>query len=313
MKPIIFSPIKYISKRDYRIPTPKKLREWTHPVNPNQDIFIRPKEIDLKVKLILNQYPQMDLNDYRRLSETEKNLLQIKAKYLPKGDIKDKADINDAIALTHTIIKKLDEEYGKGKYVFCSIGRSPALFANVLEAMGIESKICRYSAREDYSEFSSYSIITDKHEKLPHIYGEYKDYLANMGLDSKTIENSDKTYVFVDYVLGGHNLKTFQEIIEDPTIGLKLDNVKFKNMNKFFYDESSLKKRGVDETCQRYLDYMGNSTFKSYAIVPADKSIPFIQRQYSHVRNKPWNDEIKIFRFALFDKILGGGKASTKH
>lgn len=293
MKPIMLKQIKYIPP-NYRIPIPKKFRKWVRPLESNTDIFIRPKEVDLKVKLLLCQYPQMDLNAYRRLSEPEKKLLRLKVKYLPSANFNDKADVDDVIALSHIIIDNLDKTYGKDKYVFCSIGKSPALFANVLEAMGIESKICRYSARKDLCKFH---FCNNRYQQT---YDEYKAYLNHLGLDSKTIKNSDKTYVFVDYVMGGRNLKTFQEIIEDPTIGLKLDNVKFENMNKFFYNEN-----GVDENSHKYLKYMEYSTFKPYAIVPLDKSIPFIKRQYSHVQNKPWSDEIKLFRFALFDKILG--------
>ena len=62
-----------------------------------------------------------------------------------------------------------------------------------------------------------------------------------------------------------------------------------------------------------YLKYMDHGTFKSYSITPEDESIPFIQRPYSYVGHKVRADEIKVFRFALFDKLLSTEEPLVKH
>ena len=291
MTPIRFNSIKYMLQN-------KAPQSLTRPVLPIlRDIFTRTKGVDLELKNILSKYAQMDLNDYTRLSEAEKKLLTTKANSFD-GILIHKAKIDDAIAFSKTIVKSLDQKYGKDKYVFCSIGKSPALFANVLEAMGIESKICRYSNR--YSHFFN----VDNQQ----IYSKYKEYLTHIGLNPEIIKHSDKTYVFVDYVIEGRSLRSFQKIVENPIIGLKLNNVKFENMNQLIP-----RKLGINLNYQKYNTYMKGQTFKPYAIESIDKSIPFIKGIDSHLQNEPCEDEVKIFRFALFDKILGEGTTGRKH
>ena len=297
----LISPIKHISS-NCKLPMPEKLAGWLPPVNPDKNISIHLRNIDLKVKEILSRHAQMDLNDYKQLSEPEKKILRFKAIQLPKQDFKGffvkKANVDDVVLSSKIIISNLDEKYGKNKYVFCSIGRSPALFANVLEAMGVESKICRYSARAYYDEFCFWR----EDEKNQQIYNEYRDYLKHIGLSTEVIKNSPKTYVFTDYVQStGRNLRSFQGVIEDPTVGLKLDNVKFEKMNDLGYDG---KDKSSNINYFNYLKYMEHGTFKSYSITPEDESIPFIQRPYLYVGHKVGVDEIKVFRFALFDKLL---------
>lgn len=268
------------------------------PIRFDKDTFVKNANFDSNIREILSKYAQMTLDDYKHLSKLDKKYLRIASNRLPvekfNGALTEKANVDDIINISKSIKSNLDKKYGKNKYVFCSIGKSPALFANVLEAMGVESKICRYSASNDKHQFYFGSA---KYEKT---YDYYKDYLDKMNLSADKISNSDKIYVFTDFVVSGYNLKSFQKIVEDSAIGFKLDNVKFEDMNLLVLDSAESK----DTNWWKYVKYMDSSTLKKYAIIPADKSIPFIQQQYAHVSNAPAEDTIKLFRFALFDKSL---------
>lgn len=265
------------------------------------DSYMNKSKFTSTARKILAKCSEMNVKEYKKLSNIEKALLRLETRKLPKEDYQDdffihkKADVDDVITLSKWLLQNLDAKYGKDKYVFCSIGRSPALFANLFKSIGVETKICRYSRQQDYSQFVNHG------KKNETTYKQYRDYLKKIGLSADKIKKSDKTYVFIDYVKEGDGLRTFQEIVEDPLIGLKLDNVKFENMNEFVDrpkgDNSPRIKWDYDE-------YMKNKVLKQYAILPLDKSNPFIKKQYGNKPNDPITDEIKIFRFALFDKVI---------
>jgi len=90
-------------------------------------------------------------------------------------------------------------------------------------------------------------------------------------------------------------------------IGLNLDNVKFENMNLLVQDAKASK-----DMYFKYCRYMACSTLKKYAVIPFDSSIPFIKNHYADAEiNQRVKDDIKLFRFALFDKLTDQKRAET--
>lgn len=265
------------------------------------DMFINKKKLSLAARKIFAKCKEMDLKEYKRLNANEKAILRLEIEKLPKEDYQDdfiihkKADVDDVITLAKRIKGNLDEKYGEGKYVFCSIGSSGSLFSNLYKSIGMDSTICRYSYKRDIKEFQNNG------EKNVKTYEYFKKHLEKMGLSADKIKKSDKTFVFIDYVDKGDCLRSFQEIIEDPIIGIKSDNVKFENMNEFVH-------RPKGDTTSRikwnYDEYMYGNIFRQYVMYPPDKSNHFIQKQYLSKPIEPTKNEIKLFRFAMFDKVL---------
>jgi len=175
------NPIRYSLIRN--VPTKSIKSTVTKPKLPltlDKDLFAKSFNLDTRVSEILQNYRQMDLVDYNSLPKIDKNLLRVAAKKIPKeqfdGGLIENANVDDVIYFSKNIRQNLDVKYGKDRYVFCSIGQSPALFANVLEGLGLDSKICRYSERANRHRFY---FAGSKYQKT---YEEYKDYLAKMDL-----------------------------------------------------------------------------------------------------------------------------------
>lgn len=130
--------------------------------------------------------------------------------------------MNDVLSFTDKLKSNLDKKYGKDKYVFISVGQSPALIAEMLRLKGVETAICPMSGLADVPYF----IHQLKKEDL----NIYLDFMKKIGLDPKRIKKSKKQYIFVDYSHSntGKSLFNFRRLIEPH--GYDLPNISFATL-----------------------------------------------------------------------------------
>lgn len=114
--------------------------------------------------------------------------------------------IKDVMSFTTKIKQGLDEQFGEGNYVFVSVGQSPAIFAEILKEMGVETAICPISNLTNAGKIFKSPSFTDK-------FQTYLKYMENVGLSPEKIKTSNKAYIFTDYTNTGSSLKTFKKIL----------------------------------------------------------------------------------------------------
>ena len=131
------------------------------------------------------------------------------------------------------LIKALRQK-AKGKaFQFVSIGQSPATIAEVLDAKGIDSKICPISKMQRLTDAQ---IAEFKKCGKQEPYFQYlKD---NFKLDfEQMLENKDKEYFSVDYTASGESLKNFEKILKQR--GIEGKNIHFISLNSLTPREDS--------------------------------------------------------------------------
>lgn len=244
-----------------------------------------------QIQSVLKRVKKMNLEEYRLLTEQDKKILRKEAQKI--NDNIYKVNPENVINISKIIKYNLDNKFGEGEYVLCSIGRSPALFANVFDNMGLETKICKYSKNNEY-----YNLF--KGEKpIKSGFEKYKKYLDTMGLNVTSIKNSNKKFVFIDYEISGETLRQFEKIIKHSLIGLDLQNVKFENMNEVVANNPAKVFKNLnygDYKDTQYETYMEGRLLKEYSILSFNNSNISEYQELSDYK-------IKLFRFALWDSM----------
>lgn len=241
-----------------------------------------------QVKRILDTSNNMQLEDYNDLSEKSKEVLRKEASKISDKNygVSSENVVNTAL----TIKNNLDEKYGEGNYVFCSIGQSPAIYANVLESLGVKTKIIMYSKTIERSNLSS------SNERLEL----YKDYLNKSGLSAEEIKKSGKVYVFTDHAYMGETIKLFKRLLKNKQIGLNLKNINVIEMKELACQREANGELNLQEN--NYINYMSECSLKKYSYIPYDLENEYLK----NYRTQPKSNEsynAKIFRFALIDEL----------
>lgn len=186
------------------------------------DIFtIKDKEAYNKKisEKVLGKTDKVDLDFYNKTTKKERSIIS----QTIDDKMRDVVDYNFQVGVEFK--KYLDKKYGKDKYVFVSIGTSPAGIGKVLQYMGAEVKFLPMSAlnADDASE------ILAKDEKGKKAY---KKFLNEQGISTENIKNSDKQYLFYDYAYRGITIKRFEEVLKNIfDVDTDLDNVHFIKLN----------------------------------------------------------------------------------
>ena len=127
--------------------------------------------------------------------------------------------------ITEAIRQSFDREFGIGKYVVIAIGRSLSSISKLLEL-----KIGKQNVKN--IPMSNLTIIdTEGSNQVQEWVTEkekivYKKYLESIGLTKQKVENSDKTYVVMDYAFTGKSLKNAYKILtSDEFLGNKKRNI----------------------------------------------------------------------------------------
>lgn len=283
--------------------TPEFTRNVLKFVNDNisDKLLLLPLERDLKsinvnfksntlnsVRRSLKKCKNMDLSDYNKLTESEKDILRLESNKINHEiyGISPKQVINISRAIKHS----LDAKYGTNNYVFCSIGRSPAIFANVLNELNVETKILKYSKNIEGSNIFNRHL----HTVEPKALDEYLQYLYSKGINSQNIQKSRKKYIFVDYADKGITLKEYKNVLSSAGLYPNNSDVIVEDLKKLLNsgNEAGLMNFDYDESL--YDRYMKTSVTKPFAKLP---------HEYNSNHNDISDYNMKLFRFAILDSL----------
>lgn len=204
-------------------------------------------------KSIFSRCQKFGIDDYKSLSRLEKSVLR---EVNPVA----KQTALDSIQVATKIKQKLDKDYGEGKYVFCCIGTSPSGLARVLEFMGVETKYLPISKLNWLPKVSAWKEYSDK-------FSNYEKFLAEQGLSSDNVSNSERHYLFYDYWQQGMSLIVFEEMMKEY-FGLDLPNVSFESVNNLCY-QACLENLQEPDYSKNYVSYyMEDKHIEEFGGVP---------------------------------------------
>lgn len=142
--------------------------------------------------------------------------------------------------------QELDKKYGENNYIVIAIGRSISSIAELMQELGVDTKIIPLSGlRKGSIEYIP--------EKLLHTY---KAYLVQIGLSKTDLEqNKNKMYVIMDYTHYGNSLEKAEKLLKHNCLLGNAQNLTAISINKVLGDE--YKKRNFDTLfdCSRFKDY----------------------------------------------------------
>jgi len=205
--------------------------------------------------------------------------------------------VSDVLKATKILKDNLDKRYGAGKYVFVSIGQSPAVLAEMLSTIGVETAICPIS-------LLSSNIAADKMLKNPDLQ-KYFEYLKKIGLDPEKIKISGKKYIFTDFFANGASLSNFREVLTDPKCGYDLPNVTFEPLQYLLTPNIFIKNREDEHFMEKFVSqYISNCELKNYS--------PIFRLPYENIhlvqeyRDKtPASKSLNMLKFLTLERIHG--------
>ena len=251
-----------------------------------RDVFVKEKQIaftsnpfakkisdnlvDKASRIILSKYSKFGLGEYLKLNNLEKLILSKKSAGFQ--DYAYDATLDGALLLK----KYFDKKYGIGKYVFISIGRSSQL----------------HNKRVDISD-----ITCQKG------FGEYLKYLEKTGIDAKTINNSDKHFIFADYCSSGATLETVKNLLTSPQVGIDETKAEFIDFMEL-YKKLWVKVRNKSSlTIPTFMDMHLNCEYFKY--FSSTDALPYYAlEKVNEAVNMRAGFEAKLFNFRLIKKII---------
>ena len=170
------------------------------------DNNLKPHEYDILDKIETGSSPYL-AEDYARLSPEGLTLARHLSK--PAQNV-----VKQNLYYSELLKKHLDEHYGKGRYTFVSIGRSPSTIGRCLDSMAVPVIFCPMSGlrNEELKKFANTKC-----------YHRYLAFLAGQGLTRQQINDSDKKLLLYDYTESGESLRSFRELL---CRGLDIDGKK---------------------------------------------------------------------------------------
>lgn len=232
---------------------------------------------------IFSRMSKFTIQDYKALSGVEKAVLR-----QVNSSVKDAAE--DTVKVALKVKEKLDKNYGEDKYVFCCIGTSPSGIARALEFMGVETKYLPISQLKAYYEDDSYRTLEDK-------FGPYQKFLEEQGLDAKTVSDSDKEYLFYDYIYSGQSLSVFKSMMKEY-FGLNLPNVNFHSADFLCYSSCAKKIDPPKYAIDYVHKYMAMAEIAEIGGVP---HLPLAEIDKIDECKFYENRDAKLFNFTLID------------
>ena len=271
-----------------------------------RDVFVKEKQIaftsnpfakkisdnlvDKASRIILSKYSKFGLGEYLKLNNLEKLILSKKSAGFQ--DYAYDATLDGALLLK----KYFDKKYGIGKYVFISIGRS---LETIKEAMGyMGANTCILPISQLHNKRVDISDITCQKG-----FGEYLKYLEKTGIDAKTINNSDKHFIFGDYCSSGATLETVKNLLTSPQVGIdetKAEFIDFMELYKKLWEKVRNKSSLTIPTfmdmhldCEYFKYFSSTDALPYYALEKVNEAV-----------NMRAGFEAKLFNFRLIKKII---------
>lgn len=202
----------------------------------------------------------------------------------------------DSVTRFSGILKRgLDAKFNK-KYVFVSIGQSPAVLGEALSTMGVETAICPISKLTDLNNINS--VL-----KNPRL-NKYFDYMKKIGLDPEKMKNSGKQYLFIDYTSSGRSLKIFEDLLRHKKAGYNLPNVKFISLQNLIEACKPSNKEELNFISEFLQKYIHKSALKEYS--PIFKlPVQDIHLVQEYRDKTPVNEKFNMLKFLISKNTSG--------
>ena len=193
------------------------------------------------------------------------------------------------------IKKYMDNEYGKNNYVLIAIGRSISSIAELMKAMGADTKNIPMSGLRQ---------VEVNNIKLSDLY-IYKKFLAQIGLSNTILKNNkDKTYVLMDYTYYGRSLEKMEKLLKRKDMLGDVNNLISIPISEVL---------GKDYEKMGYYHLFQFCRFKDYSYVGRlhVNELKDVYKKCSPENNKEFNGNItkwlrKLFWFNVFNFIKEG-------
>ena len=188
---------------------------------------------------------------------------------------------------------KLDKKYGENNYIIVAIGRSLSSIAELLEHIGVDTKIIPLSGLRKRTPDNV------KKEDL----STYKTFLVQKGLSKTDLKNNkDKTYVLMDYTYYGRSLKRAEELLKRNELLGEAENITSIPICDVLRDDYEKRHYKTLFSCNR---------FKNFAYVGKlhIDNLSDVYNACSPERVKNYQGNInqgirKLFWFNVFDSLI---------
>jgi len=226
-----------------------------------------------------NKKDKLEISEYITLNEAEKSEIRSETwNYIEKFT-------DETIDYALKFKEGLDNAYGEGEYVFCSIGTSPSLIGKVLECTGVETR---------------YLPITGLGRGIPENCNleNYFAFLDSQGISPEKVSGSGKKYIFCDYTSHGLTLKNYA-IMMTEKLGLPKGSIFFRSINK------SVEDLGISEQCAKnYEHYLFDDIANTFTSVTHLTPEMFESKDLNR-ESLGWHNRktVKLFNFLVMDKI----------
>ena len=141
---------------------------------------------------------------------------------------------------------ELDNKYGANNYIVIAIGRSISSIAELLKTIGVNTLNIPLSGLRK----REIQNIPKEHLKI------YRAYLEQIGLTKKELKNnSDKTYILMDYSHYGHSLERAERLLKKDRLLGDAKNLISVSINKILGEDYERRKFETLFCCSRFKDY----------------------------------------------------------
>ncbi len=248
-------------------------------------------KLKLQSNRIFSRSKKFSIDDYKALTKLEKSILRRVSSSVEK-------DAKKSLEMGLKVKENLDKTYGKGKYVFVSLGTSPAGVGRVLEFMGVETKYLPISGLSAFYENEFYR----------HFYKDTDNYIKfidEQGISQEKIDNDDKFYLFFDYTRTGRSLDVFKNMMQERFC-INSEKIRYKSFDYECYS-SSTKKIDPDKHAVDYIkEYVESEEIAYLAGVP---HLPLWQIDEVEKCKNFESLTAKKFNFCLIDELSKKGLA----
>ncbi len=238
---------------------------------------------------LLERYRQFTVKNFKELSPLKYNALKLQTATKFQNEFK---TMSDMVEMSE---KWLDEKYGKGNWVFVSIGRSLEGLADCLSYKGYETKIMPMSGIHHLN-------LTADEIANQSDFRTYEKFLRKLGISKEAIAKDKRNYIFVDYCDTGATIQTVKKILKYK-LGIDSENVDFKDFTTLYEEAYNTSARKRKYTHPIKLEKMLRlCTFKKFCRTDRVEcsDLQSVTKAFAH--KQPLNS--KLFHFKLMDAYL---------
>ena len=238
---------------------------------------------------LLERYKQFTVKNFRELSPLKYNALKLHTATKFQNEFK---TMSDMIEMSE---KWLDEKYGKGNWVFVSIGRSLEGLADSLSYKGHDARILPMSGIHHLNLTADEIAHQDD-------FGIYTRFIKKLGFSKDAIAKDTRHYLFADFCDTGATIQTVKKILKYK-LGIDSENVDFKDFTTLYEEAYNASARKRKYTHPIKLEKMLRlCTFKKFCRTERVEcsDLQSVTKAFTH--KQPINS--KLFHFKLMDAYL---------